>query len=41
MIKSIIKDENILKLWINKDITIQKRLIEEYARQIIEADKAL
>lgn len=41
MIKSIIKDENILKLWINKDMTIQKRLIEEYARQIIEADKAL
>lgn len=41
MIKSIIKDENILKLWINKDITIQKRFIEEYARQIIEADKAL
>lgn len=41
MIKSIIKDENILKLWINKDMTIQKRLIEEYTRQTIEADKAL
>lgn len=27
MLKSIIKDENILQLWINKDINIQKNLI--------------
>jgi len=39
--KSIIKDENILKLWINKDMTIQKKLIEKYAKQIIEIDSSL
>lgn len=41
MIKSIIKDENILKLWINKDMDIQKKLIEEYVRQIIGSDSSL
>lgn len=41
MLRSMIKDENILKLWVNKDITIQKNLIKEYARQIIEVNSSL
>ena len=36
MIKSITQDENILRIWINKDSSIQKKLIEEYAKQITD-----